>query len=133
MDVRTRRRLKKLVALMGTTNKEERDSVGLRIDKILESEKRSWSELHELIGNIPDDDPPLRTTPADRDGGDIGLLDLVEGILRRYVQLKDHEYVAVALWAVHTHVFNLFAITPRLAVTSPTSDCGKTTLLLVLT
>ena len=53
-------------------------------------------------------------------------------MLRRYVQLKDHEYVAVSLWVVHTYVYDRFAITPRLAVTSPTSDCGKTTLLLFL-
>ena len=50
-------------------------------------------------------------------------------MLRRYVQLKDHEYVAVSLWVVHTHVYDRFAFTPRLALTSPTSDCGKTTLL----
>jgi hypothetical protein len=29
---------------------------------------------------------------------------------------------------VHTHVYDRFAFTPRLALTSPTSDCGKTTL-----
>jgi hypothetical protein len=65
-------------------------------------------------------------------GGNIGLFDLVEGMLRRYVQLKDHESVAVSLWVVHTHVYRHFAFTPRLALTSPTSDCGKTTLMLML-
>ena len=32
----------------------------------------------------------------------------------------------------HTHIYDRFAITPRLALTSPTSDCGKTTMLLLL-
>ena len=53
-------------------------------------------------------------------------------MLRRYVELKDHEYVAVSLWIAHTYIYDRFAITPRLALTSPTSDCGKTTLLLML-
>jgi Protein of unknown function (DUF3631) len=53
-------------------------------------------------------------------------------MLRRYVQLKDHESVAASLWVAHTHVYDRFAFTPRLALTSPTSDCGKTTLLLML-
>ena len=102
-----------------------------RIDEILKRHKRAWVELPELINNIPDDDPQP-AAPANDYTGNIGPLDLVEGMLRRYVQLKDHEYVAVSLWVVHTHVYRRFAFTPRLAVTSPTSDCGKTTLLLFL-
>src|SRR5262249_61656597 len=43
-----------------------------------------------------------------------------------------HEYVATALWAVHSHVFDKFMVTPRLVLTSPVRDCGKTTLLDVL-
>jgi putative DNA primase/helicase len=39
---------------------------------------------------------------------------------------------AVALWAVHTHLMSATSITPRLAITSPTKRCGKTTLLDVL-
>jgi hypothetical protein len=37
----------------------------------------------------------------------------------------------VALWALYTWVVNVFAISPRLAITSPTKGCGKTTLLRV--
>ncbi len=33
----------------------------------------------------------------------------IEGMLRRYMQLKDHEYVAVSLWVVHTHIYDRFA------------------------
>jgi Protein of unknown function (DUF3631) len=49
------------------------------------------------------------------------------------VQLKPHEYVAVALWILHTHVYDRFTVTPRLALRSPVPGCGKTTLLDVIT
>jgi hypothetical protein len=131
MDLKTRRLLRKLVALMGSDNEKEWANAKRHIDQILKKHKRAWAELYELIGNIPDDAP--RPTEPDNDyRGDIGPLDLVEGMLRRYVQMKDHEYVAVSLWVAHTYVYVRFAFTPRLAVTAPTSDCGKSTLLLFL-
>ena len=38
----------------------------------------------------------------------------------------------MALWALHTHVFDCFNHSPRLAITSPEKGCGKTTALDVL-
>ena len=38
----------------------------------------------------------------------------------------------LALWALHTHAFESFAHSPRLAITSPEKGCGKTTTLDVL-
>src|SRR5260370_5915102 len=131
MDLRTRRLLKKLLALLGSDNEQERASAWRRIDEILKKHKRAWVELPELINNLPDDDLGP-AAPANDYRGNIGPLDPVEGMLRRYVRVKAHEYVAVSLWVAHTHVYDRFAFTPRLAVTSPTSDCGKTTLLLML-
>jgi hypothetical protein len=131
MDLRARRLLMKLVGLLGSDNEMERANAWRRIDEILKKHKRAWVELPELIGNIPDDDP-RPGAPANDYRGHIGPLDLVEGMLRRYVQAKDYEYVAASLWVAHTHVYHRFAFTPRLAATSPTSDCGKTTLLLML-
>jgi ferric-dicitrate binding protein FerR (iron transport regulator) len=55
MDLRARRLLKKLVSLLGTDNEEERDSAWRRIDEILKKHKRAWAEMHELIGNIPEE------------------------------------------------------------------------------
>lgn len=48
--------------------------------------------------------------------------------IRRYVVLPDDAVLAVALWVMHTHVFEAFYISPRLAITSPDKRCGKTTL-----
>src|ERR1700730_14776901 len=39
---------------------------------------------------------------------------------------------AVALWCLHTFAFQLFYCTPRVAITSPVKQCGKTTLLDVI-
>ncbi len=46
--------------------------------------------------------------------------------------MKRHERIAVALWVLHTHIFDRFMISPRLAFTSPVRGCGKTTALAVL-
>jgi putative DNA primase/helicase len=50
-------------------------------------------------------------------------------MLEQYVALEPHEYVAVALWIIHTHVYERFMVTPRLLLNSPVRSCGKTTLL----
>ena len=49
--------------------------------------------------------------------------------LKRYVVLSDTAADAVVLWVLHTWLFDKFTTTPRLAITSPTKGCGKTTVL----
>jgi putative DNA primase/helicase len=61
------------------------------------------------------------------------LLDELTSSLHRYVVLGKHEARAIALWILHTYLFEIFTCTPRLAVTSPEKRCGKTTLMDVLT
>ena len=62
--------------------------------------------------NAPDDDGPSDVP---------GPLDLVCHMLMRYLHLTPHQYVALALWIIHTHVFDRFTVTPRLALRSPRS------------
>jgi len=57
------------------------------------------------------------------------LLDKMTAAIRQYVTLEKGAAEATALWAVHTHALDAFAISPRLAITSPVMKCGKTTLL----
>jgi Domain of unknown function (DUF3854) len=55
------------------------------------------------------------------------LLDDVVAVLDRYVAWpSDQHRDAVALWIVHTWLYDCFDITPRLAVLSPQKQCGKT-------
>jgi len=49
--------------------------------------------------------------------------------LRTYVALPDADADAVSLWALYTWTHDAFYIAPRLAITSPTKGCGKTTVL----
>lgn len=64
------------------------------------------------------------------DGAEL-IVDMAAAI-RRYVVVTDEQALAIALWALHTHLLDCFTISPRLAITSPEPGCGKTTLLDVL-
>ena len=57
------------------------------------------------------------------------LLDQLVTCLLQYLVLPKGSAEVIALWVVHTHVFDCFTISPRLAVTPPEKGCGKTTLL----
>lgn len=133
MNPKIRRKLAKLLAMLGSSNSGERENAYRRIDEILRKYKKSWSELAEIIGSTGPD--PQSQPPPDVDPGDentLGSLDLITYILRRYVEMREYEYLAVALWVMHTHVFGQFMVTPRLVVVSPVRGCGKTTLLSIL-
>ena len=60
------------------------------------------------------------------------LLDDICDAIERYLVLPDGGPEILALWAIHTHVFNSFEHSPRLAITSPEKGCGKTTTLDIL-
>lgn len=49
--------------------------------------------------------------------------------IKIYAVLPDAAADAIALRILHTWLVNKFTISPRLAVTSPTKGCGKTTVL----
>jgi hypothetical protein len=68
--------------------------------------------------------------PEEVDGD--ALLDELRNYFRRYVVLPEEADVALALWVLHTWVFDCFDITPYLAITSPTPRCGKTVLMTLL-
>jgi hypothetical protein len=53
------------------------------------------------------------------------VLELVQYVLKGFIDIQDHEFVGIGLWVLHTHVFGRFQISPRLALLSPTRGCGK--------
>jgi putative DNA primase/helicase len=57
------------------------------------------------------------------------LLDNICTVLKNYLVLPNGCAETMALWVVHTHAFQSFAHSPRLAITSPEKGCGKTTTL----
>jgi hypothetical protein len=135
-----RTRLLKLFGLLGSAHSGERDNATDAINRVLEEIGRTWNDLPGLLGttetiveaNAFADEPWADVDDADQDEPRIPtekLLGLVVCALREHVQLEEREYLAVALWAMHTHAFNRYAVTPRLALVSPVRGCGKTTLL----
>lgn len=56
------------------------------------------------------------------------LLDDLASILSKHVGLPPGAANAVALWIVHAHAIGAATVTPLLAITSPTPECGKSTL-----
>jgi Protein of unknown function (DUF3631) len=60
------------------------------------------------------------------------LLEAVIAAIQRYVIIGQPEVRAVALWTVAAHCFALFPVFPRLFITAAEKQCGKTTLLDVL-
>lgn len=70
---------------------------------------------------LPDPEP----WPEPVDGDD--LLDQIEAELTRFLALPDGTPTAISLWILLTYCLDAFDISPRLAVTSPEKQCGKTT------
>lgn len=132
----------KLHALLGSDNAGERENARVKINEILARHRLSWNDLLELLQSEPSDTSQDaatglgETTSADdvnTAGAGVNALALVHHLLEEYCELgSPHEYMATALWCLHSHVFKQFAVTPRLALTSPVRGCGKTTLLALL-
>jgi hypothetical protein len=76
--------------------------------------------------------PHWGVVPWAEEVGTAALLDSLSRYLKRYVILPEHAPEALALWILHTWVFERFDITPYLSITSPTKRCGKTVLMTLL-
>ena len=118
------------IVALGSSDPDERANARRNIADLLARHRKNWNDLADVLfstspeawASNPSADDPTRVNP----------LALVHHLLEEYVALKPHEYIAVSLWALHTHVYECFMVTPRLALRSPIADCGKTTLLDVL-
>jgi putative DNA primase/helicase len=57
------------------------------------------------------------------------VLDQASELILSYMAMDQHWGDVVALWCLHTYAIACFPVSPRLAVESPTHECGKSTLL----
>jgi hypothetical protein len=104
-----------------------------RIDELLARHSRTWNDLVDELSAISPAAWVGSSSSADPDSlDDPDLLLLLIGELKQYAELAPCEYVTISLWALHTHVFRLFMVTPRLALRSPVAGCGKTVLMDIL-
>jgi hypothetical protein len=130
-----RDRVRDLFAMMGgAASPAEAETARHKLDALLKKHGKTWNDLPELLRP---DETPAQATADPRDSGPHPFdrpdaptpADTVRAMLEQYAWLEPHEYVAVALWAIHTHVFDRFMVSPRLLFSSPVKGCGKTTLL----
>ena len=136
MDAKVRKRVHQLHRLCGADNEAEAAAARRKLIDLLRKHGKTWNHLDAILAM---DVPPAQPPPDPRDGGvdvyagtSFTVGDLVHHMIARHVALEEHEYDAVALWAIHTHLFEQFMFTPRLLLSSPVKGCGKTTLLDIL-
>jgi Protein of unknown function (DUF3631) len=141
MDKRILKRIRDLFAMMGSSTPEGKQAEE-RLRALLLKHGKTWNDLPELLqqgqgqgqgssaspspSHDPRDDVPVSAGP------DINALDVIHRLLEVYIEMKPHEYVTAALWALHTFVFDRFSHSPRLLLTSPLPGVGKSALLDVL-
>jgi hypothetical protein len=86
-----------------------------------EAQAQAVREAEALLDSIEVEPPP---------GPE--LLREIEALLRKYIILPEGASLIIALWAVHTHIFEVFNRALRLFIVSPEKDCGKTNLLTLI-
>jgi hypothetical protein len=123
--------------MLGAPHEGERETARRKLEALLKRLGKTWNDLPELLrpdyqpGAVdPRDDPPNGTHPFDNPS--YTPCSLIAGMIEKYVALEPHQSIAVALWIIHTHVYDRFMMTPRLVLTSPVRGCGKSTLLDVI-
>nr|MDT0664393.1 DUF3631 domain-containing protein [Micromonospora sp. DSM 115978] len=95
-----------------------------------ERDREIRQERQRVLAEASDAESRVELEPPE-DGS--VLLDEVSDMVARFVIFPDeHARNASVLWAVHTHTFDCFESTPRLAIHSPEKQCGKTRLMEVL-
>jgi hypothetical protein len=144
---KARKRLADLLAMMGSANEAEREAARRKIDEYLAKHRKNWNDLSELMQKKSGDAQDSswdnaawdENRTAEQTAGDAinaglpstavkyppNVLELVHFIFTEYLDMKVHEYIAAALWVLHTYVFEYFSFSPRLAFTSPVRGVAR--------
>jgi hypothetical protein len=113
---------------------DERTTAEAAMDRWLKRHGKGRLDIPAILAQAVTDDaaaaPPPPSDPRDAASAepvdpDDTLLSPVCKAFKNYLALNSHEYVAMALWAMHTHVYDRYMVTPRLLLTSPVRGCGK--------
>jgi hypothetical protein len=57
------------------------------------------------------------------------LLENCRALIRRYFVVSEDQAVIMAVWVLHTYVFDAAEITPYIHITAPEKECGKSNLM----
>jgi hypothetical protein len=121
------RRIRQLHAMLGSSNANEAANAREKLNKLLAEHGLSWNDLSAIFAATdPHPTDAYRTAPqAARP--EVNVLDLVLRLVEKHIAVTPDEQMAIALWVLHSYVYDSFVITPRLALLSPVRGCGKTT------
>src|ERR1041385_6543248 len=125
----------------GTTRLQDNGTSGLQFGRNGDHAARAEGQRGEVRGARANDLlPPALPSPDGGGGGEPWakavegrvLLDKLVALLARFVVLPKWGAETLALWILHTYVFELRDVSTYLGIESPEKRCGKTTLLGVL-
>jgi len=129
------RQIRKLFALIGSPVANEAETARGKLNKLLAEYGLTWNDLPEILAVVDINNSTIAgagASQAPMSAPAVNVLDLVLVLIENHIAITPAERMTVALWILHTHVFERFTITPRLALLSPVRGCGKTTLLVLL-
>jgi len=126
-DDETLQRLAALPPLEYDRQREkEAERLGCRtstLDRLIEARRPKFNEqLQGRAIELPD----VKIWPESVNGA--GVLAEIAKTFSAYVALPDSAADVLALWCAHAHCFHAFPCSPRLNISSPEKNCGKTTL-----
>lgn len=119
--------VKRLAALTDGEYEQVRNSEAKKLDvraKYLDGAVSAARGNGKADGGLNLYEPEPWDEPVDGDD----LLDRMVAAIREYVVTPEHVAEAVALWTIHAHAFELWEVTPRLAISAPTMNSGKSLL-----
>jgi hypothetical protein len=135
------RRIRAMFAALADPNENRVKLAREKLIKLLAEHGLNWSEIPACIAAADEDDrvragqqarqQPTHGAPS-ATGSGVNVLELVLHLIEQHFAITPEERMMGALWSLHTHVFDRFDVTPRLALLSPVRGCGKTALLRLL-
>jgi hypothetical protein len=128
--------------MMGASDNEA-EVARKKLNDILKAHGCTWNDLPEILAaadapegtaftDTSDDGQGGEAAEQQDDAPEVNPLDLVMYLVEQHIAITREECLAVALWILHTYVYDRFRESPRLALLSPVNGCGKTTLLSLL-
>ena len=131
-------RIWRLFGQLNSDNEPTRTTARKKLDSFLDKKGLTWNGSNGLTAILvaywANNNSSATTTPQPTMDDQLGFnaLDFLLVLLDDYHVMSPMHRVIVALWSLHTHVYDQFEVTPRLLPISPTSGYGKTRLLNVL-
>jgi Protein of unknown function (DUF3631) len=111
-------------AIGGATPRERKVAYKKLLNKLKEY-RLTTNDIPAILKAVEAAEARDRQRPAPDKPPNMDIYGLVLGLIETHVFAASEEHVAITLWVLHCWVFRRFRHTPRLALISPTSNCGK--------